>query len=96
MTLRYSHLSPKHELDAVRRLHRKPTDAATDRHGDGASQLDDPGRILGLPGKELLPVSIRDLRKPFHDDPGVLSRLHGEWRARSDYRGNRPRLVVHS
>ena len=30
MTLRYSHLSPAHQLDAVQRLNRKPTDTTTD------------------------------------------------------------------
>jgi hypothetical protein len=30
MTLRYSHLSPAHQLDAVQRLNRKPTGTATD------------------------------------------------------------------
>src|SRR5436309_1921582 len=29
MTLRYSHLSPEHQLDAVQRLNRKPTDTST-------------------------------------------------------------------
>jgi len=30
MTLRYSHLSPGHQLDAVQRLNGKPSDTATD------------------------------------------------------------------
>jgi site-specific recombinase XerD len=34
MTLRYAHLSPEHQLDAVRRLdHWKPTDTSTDTRG---------------------------------------------------------------
>jgi hypothetical protein len=30
MTLRYAHLSPGHQLDAVQRLNREPTDTITD------------------------------------------------------------------
>ena len=29
-TMRYAHLSPGHQLDAVQRLNRKPTDTASD------------------------------------------------------------------
>jgi hypothetical protein len=37
MTLRYSHLSPAHQLDAVQRLDRKPTSTTTGT-SDGASK----------------------------------------------------------
>jgi hypothetical protein len=39
MTLRYSHLSPAHQLEAVQRLNRKPTDTATDTNPEGNKTL---------------------------------------------------------
>ena len=43
MTLRYAHLSPAHQLDAVQRLNRKPTDTATDTTPDGGGSTEMPG-----------------------------------------------------
>ena len=39
MTLRYSHLSPAHQLDAVQRLNRAPTSTATDTEQSGHEQI---------------------------------------------------------
>jgi hypothetical protein len=42
MTLRYSHLSPQHQLEAVRRLDRPPTGTATDTaDAEGADAVEE-------------------------------------------------------
>jgi site-specific recombinase XerD len=45
MTLRYAHLSPQHQLDAVQRLAQRPTDTSTDT--DVATGADDEERDTG-------------------------------------------------
>ena len=44
MTLRYSHLSPAHQLDAVQRLNRKPTATTTATTPDGGGRRGNAGR----------------------------------------------------
>jgi hypothetical protein len=55
MTLRYAHLSPGHQLDAVRRLDRSPSDetatatsTATEEHADKVAASGG-AEVLGLP-----------------------------------------------
>ncbi len=53
MTLRYSHLSPAHQLDAVQRLNRKPTDTSTDTTPDGGAGAEMPaGEVAELSGEK--------------------------------------------
>ncbi len=53
MTLRYSHLSPAHQLDAVQRLNRKATDTTTDTGASEKTRAVAAGaEVLDLPVKE--------------------------------------------
>ena len=53
MTLRYSHLSPEHQLDAVQRLNRKPTDTATDTEQVAdKTAVAGAGEVVELPRRE--------------------------------------------
>jgi site-specific recombinase XerD len=53
MTLRYSHLSPAHQLEAVQRLNRKPTDTTTDTKPDGDGGAEIPaGEVIELSGEK--------------------------------------------
>jgi hypothetical protein len=61
MILRYSHLSPAHQLDAVQRLNAVPTATATttdetvekQRTADGAEVIDFPGEKMAARRIEL-------------------------------------------
>ena len=61
MTLRYSHLSPAHQLDAVQRLNSKPsTGTTTDTSTQKAKEAVGAGaEVLEMPGKESAPGEIR-------------------------------------
>ncbi len=53
MTLRYAHLSPAHQLDAVQRLNRKPTDTSTDTTPDVAPAEEmTAGELLEVSGEK--------------------------------------------
>jgi len=53
MTLRYSHLSPEHQLDAVQRLNRTPTDTTTDTKVEANKTAVAGGaEVIDLPVKE--------------------------------------------
>src|SRR5262249_21138156 len=53
MTLRYSHLSPAHQLDAVQRLNRAPTDTTTDTTSEVVSEAEMPrGDVIELSGEK--------------------------------------------
>jgi len=70
MTLRYSHLSPAHQLDAVQRLNRKPTDTATDTAADAKkTAVATAGEVLDFPRKESGPPQTRT------GDPLIKSQL---------------------
>jgi len=53
MTLRYSHLSPAHQLDAVQRLNRKPTATTTATEPEAnKTAVVSGGEVVDLPVKE--------------------------------------------
>ncbi len=53
MTLRYSHLLPAHQLEAVQRLNRKPTDTTTDTKPDGTCGAETPAaEVIELSGEK--------------------------------------------
>jgi site-specific recombinase XerD len=53
MTLRYSHLSPAHQLDAVQRLNRPPTSTSTSTEPDGGADAEmPPGEVVELSGEK--------------------------------------------
>jgi hypothetical protein len=53
MTLRYSHLSPAHQLDAVQRLNRPPTSTSTGTEPDAGGGVEMPaGEVLELTGEK--------------------------------------------
>ncbi len=55
MTLRYSHLLPAHQLEAVQRLNRKPTDTTTDTKPDGTCGAETPAaEVIELSGEKKL------------------------------------------
>jgi len=59
-TLRYSHLSPAHQLDAVQRLNRKPTDTATDTTPAAVrTAVAAGGEVLDFPREENGPPQTR-------------------------------------
>jgi hypothetical protein len=60
MTQRYAHLSPKHQLDAVQRLNRKPTDTTTDTGTEQTKTAVAAGaELLKLPEEKSAPCQIR-------------------------------------
>ena len=70
MTLRYSHLSPAHQLDAVQRLNRKPTDTTIDTSTEAAKVAVGAGaEVLEFPREESGPPETRTR------DPLIKSQL---------------------
>ena len=70
MTLRYSHLSPAHQLDAVQPLNAKPTDTTTDTGSQAAKTAVAVGaEVIDLPREKSAPGEIRT------PDPLVRSQL---------------------
>ena len=60
MTQRYSHLSPEHQLDAVQRLNRKPTDTTTDTGSEQPKTAVAPGaEVVDFSEKQSAPCLIR-------------------------------------
>jgi hypothetical protein len=52
MTLRYSHLSPAHQLDAVQRLNAEPTGTAT-------ATADQPAKATAVAGAKVLDLRTK-------------------------------------